>query len=73
MRVKSWPKKSYEAANGRMCEMLTPLFSIFEDGGAAVEILWWMCGGGNIVAECERQVSSISASSLAMYAGKRAL
>jgi len=57
--------------------MLTPLFGIFEDSGAAVEILWWTHGegegGGNIVAECERQVSSVSASLLAMYAGKRAL
>jgi len=49
MRVKSWPKKSYEAANGGMCEMLTPLFGIFEDGGAAVEILWWTRGGGGIL------------------------
>jgi len=46
MRVKSWPKKSYEAMNGGMCKMLTPLFGIFEDGGAAVEILWWMHEGG---------------------------
>ena len=46
MHIKSWPKKSYEATNGGMCEMLTPLFGIFEDGGAAVEILWWMRGGG---------------------------
>jgi len=27
MHVKSWPKKSYEAANRRMCEMLTPLLA----------------------------------------------
>ena len=59
MRVKSWPKKSYEAMNGGMCEMLTPLFGIFEDGGAAVEILWWMCGPGggilwqNVRGECQ--------------------
>jgi len=55
MRIKSWPKKSYEATNRGMCEMLTLLFSIFGDGGAAVEIVWWTRGGeGNIVAEYER-------------------
>jgi len=56
MHIKSWPKKSYEAANGGMCEMLTPMFGIFESGGAAVEILWWTHGGilwQNVRGECQ--------------------